>query len=135
MNYKFLEHTADVRMLVKGKNSKELFSNALKGMFAFLKPKVIKNTPITERKISLNSFDATALLIDFLNEVLTMANTFKEYYDKIIFEKLTENKLETKIFGKKVSSFQDDIKAVTYHEANINKTTDGMLKTIIIFDI
>lgn len=135
MPYQFLEHTADVRMKIRGKNSEDLFQGAMKGMFAFLKPKEIKNSGIVERKINLRSPDETALLIDFLSEVLSIANINKEYYDKIVFEKLSGNELRAKVFGKKISEFQDDIKAVTYHEAEIKMSDDGMLETLVIFDI
>lgn len=90
MKYHFLEHTADVRMKVRGKNLKELFQNALEGMFAFLEPKTKLNSQTIKRQINLTAPDQTILLIDFLNEILYLANTNKEYYYKINFEKLTK---------------------------------------------
>lgn len=135
MSYKFLEHTADVRIKVSGKNMKELFKSALEGMFAFLKPKPAQDAQVVDREINLNAPDKTALLIDFLNEILYLVNANKEYYDKIIFKKLDNERLQAKIFGKKILKFEDDIKAVTYHEANIKKLKNGSMETIIIFDI
>lgn len=135
MSYKFLEHTADLRMLVSGKNLKEIFFSALEGMFAFLKPAARIDSPLIKRKINLSAPDQTALLVDFLNEVLYLANVNKEYYDKIEFKKLKNTELSGKLLGRKIESFQDDIKAVTYHEAKIKKSNDGSWKTIVIFDI
>ena len=34
-----------------------------------------------------------------------------------------------------VDAFDEDIKAVTYHEANIEENEEGVLQTTIIFDI
>ncbi len=135
MGYYFLEHTADVRMRVKGRNLKELFQNALEGMFAFLNPQISQDTKMVERKINLKAPDKTVLLIDFLNEILYLANTNKEYYYKINFEKLTKKNIKATILGKKILNFSDDIKAVTYHEAEIKKLKNKVLETIIIFDI
>jgi SHS2 domain-containing protein len=133
--YQFLEHTADIRMVVKGKTIKDIFLSALKGMFYFLKPVKDKNAKTVKRKISLKSLDQTTLLIDFLNNALYLAYSKKEAYDKIVFSKINNNNLSCQILGYKISAFKKDIKAVTYHEANIKKLKNGIIETVIIFDI
>jgi len=135
MPYRFLEHTADVRMEVKGKDLKGLFSGAMAGMMAFLRPKVLGEIVGVKRQISLSSPDATALLVDFLGEVLRLSQTNKEAYHKAVFHKLSENSLEAELFGVPVESFEDDIKAVTYHEAKVAKNEKGEWQTLIVFDI
>jgi SHS2 domain-containing protein len=39
------------------------------------------------------------------------------------------------IKGNRVSYFDEDIKAVTYHEAAVKQNNEGQLETVIIFDI
>jgi len=135
MPYRFLEHTADVRLEVKGKDLKGLFSDAVAGMMAFLRPRVGREVTGVKRLISLNSPDATALLVDFLGEVLRLSQTNKEAYHKAVFHKLSLTSLEAELFGVPVEAFRDDIKAVTYHEAKIAKNEKGELQTLIVFDI
>lgn len=135
MSYKILEHTADVRLSVQGKSLGGLFSDAVLGMAQILlqeKPGGRQNAKI---KIKIESPDVTALLIDFLNEVLTLSHEQKAIFYEVKFSKINEAILEAEIFGKKIDAFNEDIKAVTYHEADVKKNEKGKWETKLIFDI
>lgn len=133
--YEILEHTADVRMLVQGDSLEDLFSEALYGMMEILEPKVDDQKKATERATTLEAMDTTALLIDFLNEVLLSTHINKEAYNKVTFKELSQHSLEAILSGIAVQSFGEDIKAVTYHEAEVKRTEDGTWETMIVFDI
>lgn len=135
MPYKILEHTADIRMAVQGRTLEELFSDALAGMASILKSQNASDKKQVERAISLEAPDTTALLIDFLNETLRLAQTNKESYTQVEFKKILPQSLEANLRGFKVQSFEEDIKAVTYHEAEVKRKKDGIWETNIIFDI
>lgn len=135
MSYKILEHTADVRMLVQADSLEKLFSDAVYGMMEILKPRVEDKKKKTQRTIVLEAVDTTALLVDFLNEVLLSVHIHKEMYDEVIFETLSLHSLEATLRGFTASYFDEDIKAVTYHEAEVKETKDGNWETMIIFDI
>jgi SHS2 domain-containing protein len=130
-----LEHTADVRIFVQGDSLEELFLDAVYGMMEILKPRFDNQKQVTQRAITLEAADITALLIDFLNEVLLASQINKEAYDEVIFKTLSLRSLEAILRGVAVRSFDEDIKAVTYHEAEIRRTEDGKWETMIIFDI
>ena len=133
--YEILEHTADVRMLVQGDSLEDLFSEALYGMMEILEPKVDDQKKGIERVIAIEATDTTTLLIDFLNEVLLSTQIHKEAYNKMIFKELSQHSLEAILSGIAVQSFGEDIKAVTYHEAEVKRTEDGTWETMIVFDI
>jgi SHS2 domain-containing protein len=135
MPYKILEHTADVRMFVEADSLEKLFSDAVYGMMDILKPRVGDKKKKVQRTIVLEAVDTTALLVDFLSEVLLCAHVHKEMYDEVIFESLSPHSLEATLRGLAASSFDEDIKAVTYHEAEVKETKDGNWETMIIFDI
>ncbi|MEK9183710.1 MAG: archease [Patescibacteria group bacterium] len=135
MPYKILEHTADVRVLVQSNSIEELFSDSLKAMVKILKPNIAVNKKEAKRTVAVESPDQTALLIDFLNEVLLAAYTHKEAYDKVIFKKFAANSLEAVLHGSVAESFREDIKAVTYHEAEIKKDESGNWRTYLVFDV
>ena len=137
--YQFLSHTADVRLKIEANNLEELFSIALEAMGNLIKKDScsieLKQKTFSE-SIEISSIDVTSLLIDFLSEVLAYIQVNKIIYCHIKFEKLTNNFLKAKIFGdKKVDKFDEDIKGVTYHEAEIIKNKNNNFETIIIFDI
>ncbi len=141
MPYSFLEHTADVRMYVTGRTQEELFCDALLGMIAAARPAPGEagTTPgggkPVERTLSVSAPDVTALLIDFLSEALVLMHTEREAYLDAHFLRLDERSLEAELRGYVADSFEEDIKAVTYHEADVKKEKDGTWSTNIVFDI
>lgn len=135
MPYKILEHTADVRISVQAESPEGLFSDAVLAMMEVLKPAIPAQKQTVRRKITVEARDLTALLVDFLNEVLFNTQTNKETYDKIIISSLSANKIKAELRGFKAEAFGEDIKAVTYHEAKVKQNQDGKWKTNLVFDI
>jgi len=135
MPYQITEHTADMRMNVEAQNLRQLFKDSIKGMLNTLKtenPEANKTT--VKRTVAVQSSDITALLIDTMNEVLSLAQIHRETYPKIFIRKLSKTAIVAELEGMKVEKFEKDIKAVTFHEANVEKK-EGLWKTTIIFDI
>lgn len=135
MPYKIKEHIADIRIAVGGRNLEQLFTDALLGMMYIMKPSQKFTPEKAERDIALESLDTTALLVDFLNEVLSLASANKEFYTHVIFYKIQPTSLRARLFGISAESFHRDIKTVTYHEAEVKQAKDGAWETTLIFDI
>lgn len=135
MSYEILRHTADLRMRVKGRTLEELFSDAVRGMMSVLKPEVPQEGTRVRRPIQLEANDQTSLLIDFLNEVLTSAHIRREIYAVVLFRELAPIALHADLYGVPIDKFDEDIKAVTYHEAEVKKNRKGELETTLVFDI
>ena len=133
MSYSFHEHTADARMSVEGDGFDALLQQALSGMFEFLRPTGMKGR--VERRVRVESADRAALLVDFLNEALSLAQANKEAYDSVQFLALHSDVLRAKLRGRRISSFGEDIKAVTYHEAKVEQDEKGVWHAHIVFDI
>lgn len=131
--FEILGHTADVRLRVTGRTVEELFRNALRGMSSVIKSGA--KGEVSKREVEVHSQDQTALLVDFLNEVLYMSNINKEVYTDIAFRKLGEVSLIGELSGAPISEFDEDIKAVTYHEAEIVKSPEGLFEVTLVFDI
>lgn len=69
-------------MRAQGDSLWGLFESAVFGMMEILKPNVSAGAPAVEEIVALEAEDTTALLIDFLNEVLFFAQARKEMYNK-----------------------------------------------------
>ena len=136
MSYKILEHTADLKIEIRGSSIEDLFAETALAMMDLMKPENFQEQEgYTQREISLKSLDETTLLIDFMSEILLQANINKEIYTKIAFKEFSSSSLEATLKGVPISEFKEDIKAVTYHEADVKKNSDGTWETIIVFDI
>lgn len=138
MTYKILKHTADLRMQIKAFTLEGLFRDAFSGMMDILKKGIPPERKPVQRKISVVSPDRTALLVDFLNEVLYLSQTRKEIYTEINITEFSEEheaRLLAEIKGVKINEFDEDIKAATYHEADVKQNEKGEWETLLVFDI
>ena len=128
-----LGHTADIRLRISGNSLEELFHEALRGTIDLLHPH--RGSRSARRKIIIDAANATVLLVDFLSEALSSAHAHRETYDDAIFSKLTETHVEATLTGSDAVEFGEDVKAVTYHEAEVRRSDDGTWSTMLVFDL
>jgi len=133
-SYKLAPHVADVRLIVQADSLEELFTAALEGMNHLIKPDATGavSEPI---EVTLESADVTTLLIDFLSDVLTHTHINNVVYTQVKFKTISQKTVQAEVRGTSVDSFDEDIKAVTYHEAEVVQTADGHYTSTVIFDI
>ena len=134
--YRILSHTADMRLRAYGKELDELFQNAALGLANVLSEnseRLIKRAKGFE-KIEVEGSDAGELLVNFLNEILTRSNIDKKIYPRAKILRISPTLVEAHIFGVSVDGFSEDVKAVSYYDAEIKKG-DGGLEATLILDI
>lgn len=132
--YEILEHKADLKIRAFGNTKEELFQNALLGMMENMKPEIDFGVKV-KREIKIKSADFPTLLVDFLSEALYLSQTKKESYNAVSFEKFSETEIEGELRGDGVLRFGEDIKAVTYHNLEIDQKEDGKWESVVLFDI
>ena len=132
--YTFLEHTADARVLVEASSHEELFKCALHALTELQGATNYVGDEL-QFEVCCNARDTTKLLIDFLSYALTLSHIHTLIFDRVDIFFLDNNTIKATLFGRKAKHFQKDVKAVTYHEAEILKTESGTYQTMIIFDI
>ena len=130
----FLPHTADIRMHVEASTLEELFEAALQGMNSVLYSGDAQYDGILYT-LRIAALDRTVLLIDFLSEVLTMCYEQRKILDTLYIQELNETSIVAELTGYPVQQWDEDIKAVTYHEANVHHNAKGNWETVVIFDI
>lgn len=147
MNKQFeqLAHTADIQIRVYGKSVKELFRHAVIGMFQVVGPKasgcrieservVCDELPII-RDVETNSIDQSALIIDFLSDLLSLSDIHKEAYLDATIHEVSETDVRATVYGVKVAGYEVvELKAVTYHGCEIKKVGNEW-QVDIVFDI
>jgi len=135
MKYKILEHKADIKIKIFGKNLEELFKNAALAMAQILKrdPKLRIHPNASKEKMKIKSLGREILLVDFLNEILARSQINKCLYRVSSF-KIQDSSIEAELISYPVESFDEDIKAATYHDLKISQK-DGRFEVVILFDI
>jgi SHS2 domain-containing protein len=127
-------HTADVRLRVSSESLEDLFRDSVRGMYAVMRGEVHGGQPVTRTIAVDDSADTTSLLVDFLNEVLARAQIGRELFDEVIFTRFDETSLTAELTGSAPAEFEEDVKAVTYHEAEVRRE-NGTWTTMLVFDL
>lgn len=137
MKYEFLPHTADIRIRLNGNDLADLFNAGVRGMAVVLKGDVCSDPEpsVIESTIRIKSSDGTALLIDFLSEVLTRSYVENTVFCAVRFSSIDEKELQGTLYGYPIDQWDEEIKAVTYTEASVHRTENNNWVSDVVFDI
>ncbi|MBW2644149.1 MAG: archease [Deltaproteobacteria bacterium] len=135
--YNLIDHTADFGIHVFGSDSKELFANAALALFDLI-------TDINHLKgldscnIEVSGDDWSDLMVNWLREILYLWNGKEFLLKKVRILSLSETKLSASVeldtFDPDRHIIKTEIKAVTYHQIQVNSSPSGW-EARIIFDI
>lgn len=128
----FVEHTADICLRVQGKTLNNLFQNALTGLFQVMRPEWTKD-PIS-RSLHVTGNDRETLLVNFLNELIFNAETYREAYEHADFDKIEDQVVMARLHGRKTRGFNTHVKAATHHDLFIREK-DGFYEGQVVFDV
>jgi SHS2 domain-containing protein len=135
--YRVLDHTADVGIVVKGRDLKGLFANA---GFAFFD--LTWNLARVEERLScpihIEEEGLTELLVGFLREMLYLNQAEGYIFKRFEVSQLEGSVLEVTGLGEKFDPNRHqgkmEVKGVTYHQAAVIRKGDTYQATVI-FDI
>ena len=135
--YHLIDHTADFGIQVFGSDSQELFSNAALALFDV----ITEMDVLTGRDschIKTSGEDWADLMINWLREILYLWNGKERLVKSIQILSLSENKISAKIYFDAYMPdrhiIKTEIKAVTYHQAQVKSSPAGW-EARVIFDI
>lgn len=149
--FRFLEHTADIRVEAWGKTRAELFRAAALGMMQYMFVEELNASPheILEEQFVLHAPDADCLLVDFLSRVLLSSLTRRCCWTSVAVHDISgvavhdisgvavhdisEQSLDVTLRGSRAAA-QHEIKAVTYHGLHVQHR-DGQWRAVVTLDI
>jgi SHS2 domain-containing protein len=130
--YQEIDHTADLALKVWGEDFKTLMRQAALGMYDLMSVEVDEGTQI-QYDFSLDNDTDETVLVDFLNELLYLAEDQHFFFPEFDFNE-ESNEWTVRCRGKRIKSIKRYIKAVTFHNLEINQMKQG-LKTTLTFDV
>ena len=136
-NYEFIEHTADIRIRVKGKDLKELFKNSALAMFEIMGERKNTEHPGQETiAIEQAGQDLEELFVNWLNELLSLSATKELIFSDFQIKKLDQHNLQAVVSGSSIKNYKinTEIKAATYHELKLQQIPNGW-QGEVIFDV
>ena len=125
-------HTADWELEVWAPDLLSLLEQAARGMYTLMGTSLRPAERIV-REVELPARDPESLLVDFLTELLYLAEVeglgVADYHLQ-----LEGDKLLAQVESAPIASLAKEIKAVTYHDLAIRQTERGM-EANIVFDV
>lgn len=127
-SFKYLDHTADMGFVARGKTLSEAFEEAGKALFGFMVDlKEVK--PKSKLKVSIEGGDYESLLFNWLNELLFLAEHHRMFFTRFKINYLTPERLEATIWGEKINPkrhrINNEVKACTYYLLKVEKNKEG----------
>ena len=135
--YSIFSHTADLGISVTGCSCEDLFRNA--GL-ALLELIVKNKAPKFEKmvKISLDGIDLPDLMVRWLSEILYLFEGERLVVTAITIDSIDSNNIKSTLSVMKFNSQENEIlreiKAVTYHQIEVEKK-NNIWTASIIFDL
>ena len=134
LQFRVLDHDADIRIEAFGASQQELFQNAAMGLFALLTdPAEVR--PVLEKNITVRGNGE--LLVNLLNELLFIWDTERFLPSEITVDLRPENVnalIKGEIFDENRHLIQLEMKAVTYHNFSISEE-NGTYRATFVVDV
>jgi SHS2 domain-containing protein len=132
MGFEEISHTADWSARVWAHDLPSLFIEAARAMNS-LSGTVIGAGPRVARTFASKGPDVESLLVAFLSELVYYQEQENLAFD--VFDlRVAGQWLKVEMEGAPIASVEKAIKAVTYHNLRIQRTTEGF-ETTIVFDV
>jgi SHS2 domain-containing protein len=133
--FEFLDHTADIGLIVNGEDLKALFENAGEALFHLITD-LRKVRRRTERRIEIGGESLERLMVDWLTELLYLHEVENLLFKGFKVESVGEDGLRAEVRGESfregVHVIKTEVKAVTYHQIDVRKENRHWKAQIIL---
>jgi len=130
--YLEVDHTADCELKAWAPDISTLFEQVALGMYS-LAGASLQAEPRISRQIELQDSDRESLLVGFLSELLYLCEIERLGFDTFDIS-IEKSSLQAKLDGGPLKALSKEIKAVTYHDLEIEAVPGGY-KVSIVFDV
>ena len=135
--YEFIDHTADIGIIVRSETRKELFEKTALAAFDIIGD-LKQITPKEQIDVVVQGEDDEELMVNWLNELIFLFDAkgwlFSQFEIKKINDKILKATCSGEKFKPQVHRVQTELKAATYHSILISQDRIGW-SLRIIFDV
>ncbi len=127
-----LEHTADVKLRVRAPSFGELAAEAGR---AVARIELGREPPPPQplyRELDIRAPDRDALLVDWLNELIWLAETERWVATEFEVHTATDTTLQVRMRGVPVDETPARIKAATFHDLKVAPVADGLEAEVLL---
>lgn len=133
--FEILDHTADIGIIVHGENLKALFENAGEAFFHLITD-LRKVKRRVERRVNIEGESLDRLMVDWLSELLYLHDVENLLFKGFKVDSVGEDGLKATVKGEPfqegVHVIKTEVKAVTYHQIEVRRETEGWRAQVIL---
>ncbi|HVG63011.1 MAG TPA: archease [Hyalangium sp.] len=132
--YQFEPHTGEVQVRIKGTSLAELFEEAGNALAELMLGEELPATPpdAEQEFVLLEAADTEALLVDWLNELISRSDVNKRVYTHLVVDDVSERTLRARIRGCTPTALKTAVKAATFHGLEILEHEDFFIATVVL---
>ena len=138
MGYRVFDHTADLGIAVFAESREGLYAAAAHALFDRL-TELASVLEAVEREITVEGQDPADLLVNFLREALFAWNGEGFLMKSCLVREAGPRRITAHLRGEAFDParhrIKQEIKAVTYHQAEVRQTEKGVWTARVIFDV
>ena len=136
--YEYLEHTADMGLVVSGEDLTELLTHAAQGLFETIAVVGTVDEAVSV-EIHLTAESVEELFVAWLDELIFRHETEEMFFKRAEIQRCSETEIFATVYGEP-SNFDKhevytEIKSVTYHQLRVVQKGDGSWFAQVIFDL
>jgi SHS2 domain-containing protein len=129
--YRWVEHTSEVEVLIEDDSPRAVFIEALVALGDLLTEER-GGDPVTH-EVSISAPDLPALLVEWLSELVYLAESDGFIPERVVEIEFTQTSLEATVGGQRARP-QTVIKGVTYHDLELSQT-EGRWRARVVLDV
>jgi SHS2 domain-containing protein len=132
--HRFVDHPSEAHLLVYGGSMADVAGEAGRALASLTLGEPLPEATGPWREIEVCSPDAVALLVDWLNELICLAES--EQWMPLEFDVIeaTQTYLHARLRGRALGTSPSLVKAATHHGARLEEM-DGVLEAHLLLDV
>lgn len=131
-SHRFVDHTSEIGLQVHAASFGELLAEAGRGLARLMLREAPAEAAGEAREIEVAAHDRESLLVDWLNEILFLAETGLWIPLEIEVLEASDTRLRARARGVDVEVSPSMVKAATFHGLEVVETADGVSAEVIL---
>ena len=132
--FEFMDHTADVGIVATGKDLREAFAQAARGLFDFMADiDCVREAETCD--VSVTAPDRDALLVAWLNELLFLCEVEHRYFSRFEIYEMEETGLKARCYGERFDAdrhrLKSGVKSATYHILSVEDGNPSRVQVVL----
>jgi SHS2 domain-containing protein len=130
--HEFEDHASELQMRLEAPTFAELLAEAGRALAEVLGGPAFSNHLGPYLSVHLRAPDRSALLVEWLNELIFRAETERQIFTDFRIERVSDQELSASIRGPEVELNQTPVKAATMHKVAILEEPGGLRATVVL---